>query len=35
MKTGRKAVIQDCLAAGAGAVACWRWMIGMPLKEFT
>lgn len=35
MKTGCKAAILGCLAAGAGAVACWRWMIRMPLKEFT
>lgn len=35
MKTGRKTAILGCLAAGAGAVACWRWMIRMPLKEFT
>lgn len=35
MKTGHKAVILGCLAAGAGVAACWRWMIRMPLKEFT
>ena len=34
MKTGHKAVILGCLAAGAGVAACWRWMIRMPLKEF-
>ena len=35
MKTGYKIAILGCLAAGAGAAACWRWMIRMPLKEFT
>ena len=35
MKTGHKAAILSCLAVGAGAAACWRWMIRMPLKEFT
>ena len=35
MKTNHKAVILGCLAAGAGAAACWRWRIRMPLKEFT
>ena len=35
MKTGHKAVILGCLAAGAGAATCWRWMIRMPLREFT
>lgn len=35
MKTGHKAAILGCLAAGAGAAACWRWRIRMPLKVFT
>lgn len=35
MKTGHKAVILGCLAVGAGAAACWRRMIRMPLREFT
>lgn len=35
MKTGYKAMILGCLAAGAGAAACWKWMIRMPLKEYT
>lgn len=35
MKTGHKAAALSCLAVGAGAAACWRWMFRMPLKEFT
>lgn len=35
MKTGYKAAILGCLAVGTSAVACWRWMFRMPLKEFT
>lgn len=35
MKTGQKAAILGCLAAGAGVAACRRRMIRMPLKEFT
>lgn len=35
MKTGYKIAILGSLAAASGAAACWRWMIRMPLKEFT
>lgn len=35
MKTGHKIAAPGCLAVVVGSVACWRWMIGMPLKEFT
>ena len=35
MKTGHKAAILGCLAAGAGAAVCWRRAFRMPLKEFT
>ena len=35
MKTRHKIVILGCLAVVAGSAACWRWMIRMPLKEFT
>ena len=35
MKTGQKAAILGCLAVGAGVAARRRWMIRMPLKEFT
>ena len=35
MKTGHKIAALGCLAVVAGSVACWRWMIRMPLKEFT
>lgn len=35
MKTGYKIVVLGSLAAASGAAACWRWMIRMPLKEFT
>lgn len=35
MKTGYKIAVLSGLAAASGAAACWRWMIRMPLKEFT
>ena len=35
MKRGYKAAILGYLATGASAAACWRWMVRMPLKEFT
>ncbi len=35
MKTGHKIAALGCLAAVVGTAACWRWMIRMPLKEFT
>ena len=35
MKTGQKIAIMGCLAVVVGSVACWRWTIRMPLKEFT
>ena len=35
MKTGNKIAILGGLAVVAGSAACWRWMIRMPLKEFT
>lgn len=35
MKTGHKAAILGCLAAGTGTAICWHWMIRMPLKEYT
>lgn len=35
MKTGHKIAALGCLAVVVGAVACWRWMIRMPLREFT
>ena len=35
MKTRYKITALGSLAAVAGAVACWKWMIRMPLKEFT
>lgn len=35
MKTGHKIAALGCLAAGAGAAACWRWLFRVPLKEFT
>ena len=35
MKTGHKIAVLGCLAVVVGSVACWRWMIQMPLKEFT
>ena len=35
MKTRYKIAVLGSLAAVAGAAACWKWMIRMPLKEFT
>lgn len=35
MKTGHKIAALGCLAVVIGSVACWRWMIRMPLKVFT
>lgn len=35
MKAGHKIVALSCLAAAAGAAVRWRWIIRMPLKEFT
>lgn len=35
MKTGHKIAVLGCLTVVVGAAACWRWMIRMPLKEFT
>lgn len=35
MKRGRKIAALGCLAAVAGTAAYWRWMIRMPLREFT
>lgn len=35
MKTDHKIAALGCLAVVVGSVACWRWMIRMPLKEFT
>ena len=35
MKTRYKIAALGSLAAVAGAAACWKWMIRMPLKEFT
>lgn len=35
MKTGHKIAILGGLAGVVGSVARWRWMIRMPLKEFT
>jgi hypothetical protein len=35
MKTGHKIVALGCLAVAVGSVACWRWSIRMPLREFT
>ena len=35
MKTRYKIATLGGLAAVAGAAACWKWMIRMPLKEFT
>ena len=35
MKTGWKIALAGGMAVAAGAVACWNWMIRMPLKEFT
>lgn len=35
MKTGHKIAAPGCLAVVTASVAYWRWMIRMPLKEFT
>ena len=35
MKTGHKIVILGCLSAVIASAVYWRWMIRMPLKEFT
>lgn len=35
MKSRYKIAAFGGLAAVSGAVACWKWMIRMPLKEFT
>ena len=35
MKTRYKIAALTSLAAVAGTAACWKWMIRMPLKEFT
>lgn len=35
MKRGHKIAALGCLAAVAGTAAYWRWMIRMPLREFT
>lgn len=35
MKKGCKIALVGGLAVVVGAVACWKWMIRMPLKEFT
>lgn len=35
MKNRYKIAALSGLAAVAGAAACWKWMIRMPLKEFT
>ena len=35
MKKGCKIALAGGLAVAAGAVACWKWMFRMPLKEFT
>lgn len=35
MKTRTKAAILGCLAIGVGAVTYCRWMIRMPVREFT
>jgi hypothetical protein len=35
MKTGHKIAALGCLAVAVGSVACWRWLIRMPLREFT
>ena len=35
MKTGHKLAVLGCLAVVVGSAVCWRWMIRMPLKEFT
>lgn len=35
MKKGCKIALVGGLAVAVGAVACWKWMFRMPLKEFT
>lgn len=35
MKARHKIVLLGCLAVVAGTTCYWRWMIRMPLKEFT
>ena len=35
MKTGHKIVALGCLAVGVASAVRWRWMIRMPLQEFT
>lgn len=35
MKTGHKIVSLGCLAVGVASAVRWRWMIRMPLQEFT
>ena len=35
MKKGCKIALVGGLAVVVGAVTCWKWMIRMPLKEFT
>lgn len=35
MKTSHKIAALGCLAVVVGSVVCWRWVIRMPLKEFT
>ena len=35
MKKGCKIALAGGLAAAIGAAACWRWMIRMPVQEFT
>ena len=35
MKKGCKIAVLGSLAITAGFAACWKWMIRMPLKEFT
>ena len=35
MKTGHKIAALGCLAVVTASVAYWRWMIRIPLKEFT
>lgn len=35
MKTGHKIVALGCLSVGVASAVRWRWMIRMPLQEFT
>ena len=35
MKKGCKIALVGGLAMAVGIAACWRWMIRMPLREFT